>query len=121
VTRTPLRPDLADSYERFVIGKHWSNGPLQVRFERGTKFPGDIRADIRCLTWHSVRFGDLGLLFDFLYENEHRRYPPRDGYEGGEYLRTFLEQCVQLGWTWANDQLVNEKERRRRLDSRNGR
>ena len=92
-----LRPDLTTTYERYVSGAMFRFGPLEVRLVSGRKGPADTRLDIRCAEWHSMTFDELALMVDVLYENEHRLFPPRMGYEGGDKLIKHLRDAIRLG------------------------
>lgn len=103
-----LRPDLGP-YRRWVTGSTVMSGlPLRVR--DGKKAPGDLV--LEWLTpdgWVAIDFHTIGFLVDFLYENEHHLYPPRDGYMGGEKLIEHMNRSIQRGWKAGADYLNGEK------------
>jgi hypothetical protein len=110
---TVLRPDIADEYVRFVVGDTWRLSGLDFRVADGDKQDGDLVMQWRTPSgWWKVGMPALFLVVDFLYENEHRIYPPRMGFEGGEKLRKRLTIAARDGHERATALLTRERELR---------
>lgn len=105
----PLRPDLSLTTTRFVAGTAFNIRGFEVRLVPGHKAPDDLRLDVRSRDWHTVRFDTLGLLFDALYENEHRLYRPSLGHQGGEKLRDYITNAIRYGHDKAATELRLEQ------------
>jgi hypothetical protein len=95
----PLRPELVDEYVRFVSGDAFRLSELEFRVVQGRKAPDDLVLQWLTPTgWFPIRFDVLGLLVDFLYDNEGRLYPRWCGYRGGEKVVDYVRRAVDDGW-----------------------
>jgi hypothetical protein len=117
-----LRKDLAQSYRRFVTGDMFRLSGLDFRVQEGVKKQQGTGAGgdlvLQWLTpsgWVSIGFDALGLIVDFLYENEHHLFPPSQGFDGGEMVRDYVKKACQLGHDKAAAELRLQKAAKRGL------
>lgn len=106
-----LRPPIPPGTGRFHAGDTFDLEGFQLRLVAGTKAFDGLRMDVRCPQWTSLRLHEVGLIVDFLYENEHMLFPPARGHLGGEKVMQHLNLAVQRGWRSAAAVLDEEKER----------
>lgn len=106
--RGRIRPDFGYEYARFVAGDAFRCSGLDFRVRAGTKQSDDLVLDWRTPGggWVPVAFDALGLITDFLYDNEDRLYRPDRGYMGGEKVRQYLNESIRKGHeiAWRNVQ-----------------
>ena len=107
ILRPPLGPD---NGRRFRPGMSGTLDGIRFRTVAGSKAPGDLVLEWETsVGWQRIRMHTVGLIIDFLYENEHVLYPPNSGYLGGEKLMEHIDRAVMRGWKAAADHLDAEK------------
>ena len=102
---------------KFRPGRVIRVGDVLVRFVQGAKAKDDVRIDMATIGggWVAVEMSLLFLLFEGLYLNEDRLYPPPA--RGGEYLLEAFRRVPINGWESERDKLETQRaaaEQRRR-------
>lgn len=95
----------------FGVGDTFDLGSVKVAVRQGRKSRNDLVVAMRCPDMVPVPMALVALLLDFLYDNEERVYPLRDGFEGGErFLREVVAKSVVYGWTRAHTGVTRERD-----------
>lgn len=112
MTYLHLRRPLSDlNPRRFKAGQAGTFDGIRFRVVAGRKADGDLVLEWETPTgWERITMHTVGLIVDFLYENEHLLYPPEQGHLGGDKLMKHLEKAVQAGWEKAAQVLDDEKD-----------
>ena len=117
--KKPIRPcfveDVVGNYQRFVEGDNFDVSGLPFRVRFGKHRDGDLRLEwMTPAGWRPIEMAAALAQVDFFYENEHRLFPPSEGYAGGEYFLAATRRAVRHGWKHAADVIRTEREWRMR-------
>lgn len=94
---------------RFNEGDTFRLQGIDFRVVRGKKGPADLRLDwLLSVGWQPVCVDIVGLIADFVYENENYLYPP-PRFKGGEKFMAYIRQAVGDGYRQANHDLHLER------------
>ncbi len=98
---------------RFAAGDVFDQQGIRLRVVAGRKPAAgdgiDLRLDVLTPTgWVAVPLSVVGLMADFMYENEGVLYP-KPQFKGGEKVWEYLRHSVKHGWSKAEAGLRLEK------------